>query len=173
MICPFLRRKWLKNVKYRVNVGGAMSNISKQAKLSLYVVVLFSLFILHPWFSVQAAQRDTLKVGEQLYTNEQLTSSNGGFRLIMQGDGNLVLYQKNGTPRWASGTQGSGAIRVFMQGDGNLVMYRPGSVAVRSTCTQGSKAVRLVMQNDGNLVLYRANGAAVWASNDKPVRGCL
>jgi YD repeat-containing protein len=36
----------------------------------------------------------------------QLTSAVSGSYLLMQGDGNLVVYAPNGTPTWASGTGG-------------------------------------------------------------------
>ncbi|MBK8013953.1 MAG: hypothetical protein IPK13_21720 [Deltaproteobacteria bacterium] len=47
--------------------------------------------------------------------------------LVMQGDGNLVLYDKAGLPAFATYTQANcGAVdcRVVFQGYGNLVAYR-------------------------------------------------
>lgn len=44
--------------------------------------------------------------------------------LVLQADGNLVLYNSNGAPVWASGTAGKGTSRLVMQNDGNLVLYR-------------------------------------------------
>jgi hypothetical protein len=43
----------------------------------------------------------------------------------MQGDGNLVLYDYAGHPRWASGTDGHHGARLVLQCDGNLVIYDP------------------------------------------------
>lgn len=42
-----------------------------------------------------------------------------------QGDGNFVLY-RNGTPFWASNTNGRGTSLAF-QGDGNVVIYQNGA----------------------------------------------
>ena len=44
--------------------------------------------------------------------------------IILQEDGNLVLYSDTNNVIWASGTRGSGANRLIMQEDGNLVLYK-------------------------------------------------
>jgi len=46
----------------------------------------------------------------------------GPYRLNMQTDGNLVLYNGSWSPIWATGTGGSGN-QLNLQPDGNLVMY--------------------------------------------------
>lgn len=49
-----------------------------------------------------------------------------GARAVLQGDGNVVVYDLNGVARWSSRTNGSGASdRLVMQTDGNLVLYGP------------------------------------------------
>ena len=66
-----------------------------------------------------------LNNGESLKTNEFLVSSNGEFKLLLQGDGNLVAIKTNGgLPYWSSGTGGTNANKLVMQGDNNLVLYR-------------------------------------------------
>jgi hypothetical protein len=47
--------------------------------------------------------------------------------LIMQTDGNLVLYDTSGQARWDSKTQGNPGAFLNVQDDGNLVVYRAGS----------------------------------------------
>jgi LysM repeat protein len=115
---------------------------------------------------------DVLRAGESLGIDQKLTSSNGKYTLIMQGDGNLVLYTESNTPVWATRTQGSGAVRASLQDDGNLVLYtkeeerrfrRDVAVAVWASQTSGEK-VRLVLQDDRNLVIYTADGRELWAS---------
>jgi len=44
-------------------------------------------------------------------------------RLAMQADGNLVLYSPDGTPRWATNTEGNPGAWLVLQDDGNLVIY--------------------------------------------------
>jgi LysM domain len=115
---------------------------------------------------------DVLRAGEGLGIDQKLTSSNGKYTLIMQGDGNLVLYTESNTPVWATRTQGKGAVRASLQDDGNLVLYtkevdrwfrRDAAVAVWASQTRGEN-VRLVLQDDRNLVIYTSDGRALWAS---------
>ena len=108
-----------------------------------------------------------LAAGSCLKHNEFLESTNGCFKLILQDDGNLVLYRKNGRlVSWSTGTQRSCTNRVCMQRDGNLVAYDCHDVAMWSTGTfyRGS---HLVLQDDGNAVVYPIHDQrmALWASN--------
>jgi hypothetical protein len=63
-----------------------------------------------------------LPCGNNLLANEGLTNEQGTARLIMQGDGNLVLYNHNGKALWSSGTFGNVGDRLEVQTDGNLVV---------------------------------------------------
>ena len=58
------------------------------------------------------------------------------WRLVLQGDGNLVIYDAKNTATWNSQTNGKGVA-----------------------------PFRLIMQQDANLVLYDKNNSATWASN--------
>ncbi len=108
---------------------------------------------------------DTLRAGQELRANQWLLSKNRQFGLVMQGDGNLVIYnQGDGNGFWDMVTAGSGATHFALQTDGNLVLYA-GSRALWNTETNGRGSnVSLTMQNDGNLVLYQG-GAALWDSH--------
>jgi hypothetical protein len=115
---------------------------------------------------------DVLRAGESLGIDQKLTSSNGKYTLIMQGDGNLVLYTESNTPVWATRTQGKGAVRASMQDDGNLVLYtkeqdkwfhKDAAAAVWASQTRGENA-RLVLQDDRNLVIYASDGRTLWVS---------
>lgn len=101
----------------------------------------------------------TLGPNQALETNESRTSCDGRFTFVMQGDGNLVLYQAGVGAIWSTQTFGAGH-RLVMQGDGNLVMYR-GGTPVWHTGTNGNPNSGLVVQNDGNVVVYRGAGA-IW-----------
>ncbi|HEV2787192.1 MAG TPA: GDSL-type esterase/lipase family protein, partial [Solirubrobacteraceae bacterium] len=54
-------------------------------------------------------------------SDQFLRSADGRYRLVMQKDGNLVLYGPSGRALWASNTRGRGSHHVRMQADGNLV----------------------------------------------------
>lgn len=108
---------------------------------------------------------DRITPGTRLGTDDFLLSGDGRFQLIMQGDGNLVLYQLS--PRralWATNTSGGGNWAV-LQTDGNLVVYTAGGKALWGSATDRKSVRDLVMQNDGNLVIYQTDGRALWASN--------
>ncbi len=97
-----------------------------------------------------------------LYYTQPLWSPSRTFQMVMQGDGNLVVYDGAGRARWATGTSVLGSFLV-LQGDGNLVMYDPAGAPVWTTATSSIGAT-LSMQDDGNLVLYSGYGQPLWDS---------
>lgn len=102
---------------------------------------------------------DTLYPNTTLYMNQYIESGAGNFRLIMQGDGNLVMYRKDGTPRWSTGARGYNSI---MQWDGNFVLYSALRTSQWNTATDRNPGARLVVQDDGNLVIYAQDNRALW-----------
>ncbi len=111
------------------------------------------------------AEGDTMTAGTMLYPGQSIKSGDGKFTLIMQADGNLVLYRAEGLSLWASGTKGKPVAVCAMQGDGNLVLYQAGPHSVWASNTNGNPGSRLVVQDDGNAVIYRANNTSPWATN--------
>jgi hypothetical protein len=83
----------------------------------------------------------------------------GTVTLIMQDDGNLVLYQDGGVGNpnqalWSSKTSGDNY--AIMQDDGNFVIYpAAGGAAVWASNTSGNNV--LDVQQDGNVVIYPAD----------------
>jgi len=104
---------------------------------------------------------DALAAGQGLHRGDQLRSKSGRYRLILQSDGNLVLYDAGGSARWSTGTWGRNVDYAILQVDGNLVLYDQ-ATAVWASGTNGKRHERLVVQDDGNLVLYQLG--AVWAT---------
>ncbi len=104
---------------------------------------------------------DTLSEGQTLATNGKLVSSDERFTLIVQGDGNLVLYGPSG-PEWATGTGGASS-RLVMQGDSNVVLYDGNGGARWATGGMTFRGAHLVLQSDGNLVVYDRAGVAIWS----------
>lgn len=120
---------------------------------------------------------DRLHANEQLKINDQLLSNNGLVRLIMQGDGNLVLYRTvDDVALWASNTPQKPVTRAIMQTDGNFVAYSAVNQPFWATGTNGHLGAYVVLQDDGNLVVYDSSHRALWASNtgllSKPVEPC-
>ncbi|PSF30244.1 hypothetical protein C7H19_23990 [Aphanothece hegewaldii CCALA 016] len=106
---------------------------------------------------------DILTPSGELKINEYLRSANGKYTLIMQSDGNLVLYSSN-LALWCSNTTGLGGEKVVMQLDGNLVLYSSRKAIWNS---QTSKRLNsfLKVQDDGNVVIYENNLIPIWCTN--------
>lgn len=70
----------------------------------------------------------SIKNGYALTDNDVLLSKNNGYKLVMQSDGNAVVYNTiNNSPIYHTRTSGIGAKHNFvMQNDGNLVLYADG-----------------------------------------------
>jgi len=106
---------------------------------------------------------DRLSSDARINVNESITSNNGEYTLILQSDGNLVLYKAGGTALWSTSTFGQTASYATQQTDGNFVLYGS-SGALWASNTDGNQGTTLVVQDDGNLVIYGSSGA-LWASN--------
>ena len=102
-------------------------------------------------------------IGDILRAGDRVTSQDGRYVLIYQGDGNLVLYG-NGTSLWHTGTHGTSPGYVMLQHDGNFVLYDASQRPLWSTggATIGHSDAWLIVQNDGNVVIYSGGGVPLW-----------
>ncbi|MBT2325702.1 hypothetical protein J7E62_25560 [Variovorax paradoxus] len=97
-----------------------------------------------------------------LSPSQSISSDNGRYLLVMQGDGNLVYYRTTDwVPRWHSQTYGNPGAFAPMQGDGNLVVYTGTGMPIWNSQTSGNPGAYLAAQDDGNLVIY-GSGRALW-----------
>ena len=118
----------------------------------------------------------TLFPGQSLRPGQSLESNNGLHKLIMQTDGNVVLYDSHSNPLWYTNTYGIPPREFIMQTDGNLVLYSADGRPRWASLTWNNPGAFLNVQDDGNLVVYRAGSQtetadnALWAagSNDRP-----
>ena len=96
----------------------------------------------------------------QLLPGQRLISADSKHSLVLQPDGNLVLYSA-GNPTWSTGVRGN---RAVMQGDGNFVLYLSDGITTvpvwHTNTAKKAGSSRLVLQDDGNLVMY--GQIAVW-----------
>lgn len=121
-----------------------------------------------------------LSEGETLSPGQSISSCNvgcggRGYTLVMQADGNLVLYETpEYTALWASDWDGEtvpGASAVF-QDDGNFVVYGPGCnyAGLAGVCwtpfTASATGASMAIQTDGNIVIYASDcpGGVCWNS---------
>ena len=103
---------------------------------------------------------DRLLPGQSLKGNETLTSDNEHYRLVMQLDGNLVLYDITGDehqPIWNTETPNKPVRLCVMQQDGNLVLYDWASPTPNAIWNSGvtHENSSLVLTNKGELILGR------------------
>jgi hypothetical protein len=131
----------------------------KPSLMGAGLAVLVILVVLN---AAPACASDTLNPGGSLKRGEYLTSDNQQYSLLLERDGNLVLYAGRRV-LWTSNTEGQEVQRCTMQLDGNLVLYSRKDQPVWSTSTSDRPGSFLVLQNDGNLVIYQPY--PVWASN--------
>jgi len=101
---------------------------------------------------------------DSLLSGHALISKNGAYTLMMQSDGNLVLYNiSNGmTVLWASQTFKDSIKEVIFQTDSNFVMYGTDGGAPWASGTYGTSAATIIMQDDGKVVMYDTSGTSVW-----------
>jgi hypothetical protein len=108
-------------------------------------------------------QNLSLEPGQLLAKGSYIMSPAAHSALVMQPDGNLVLYSDS-VSKWNTGTGGTGAHHLIMQTDGNLVLYDKVGQPKWFSGTGGNPNARAVLQSDGNLVLYSSNGVPIWST---------
>ncbi len=99
-------------------------------------------------------------------------ASNWNTVLIMQLDGNLVVYDLYSKPLWASNTMGGNKDRfAVMQQDGNFCIYPnypETHNVIACSNTSGHSGAFLAVQDNGNVVIYDAGGVlSLWETRTK------
>ena len=120
-----------------------------------------------------ADANDRLAPGETLREGQSIRSKNGTYQLVLQNDGNLVMYVTAGraTAVWDTRSMGRRERQLVMQDDGNLVLYeRRGSRsrALWHTRTHGSPGAFLMLGDDGVLSVENPSGRALWRISVAP-----
>lgn len=135
--------------------------MASSSHLATLLILSASLAILAPTCSAD----NYLLSGDVLYTGQSLKY--GDYKLMMQSDCNLVLYE-NRSPLWASNTANKSVppCTLHMQDDGNLVIYPPPIWSNKPVWASDSSRGRagkyvLVLQPDRNVVIY---GGSIWAA---------
>jgi hypothetical protein len=96
----------------------------------------------------------TFQISDAIYNDSQSD------QLILQADGNLVIYCTSCNPvkaLWSTQTNGKGGKALFFQTDGDLVLRNANNKVIwhsniRSTCS-GSELAYYTLQDDGNLAM--------------------
>jgi hypothetical protein len=110
-----------------------------------------------------AKANTVLPPGTALTSGQSRTSGNGKYALVMQADGNLVMYRTSDMKvRWHTVTAGSSGNWAVMQTDGNFVLYNSSNQPKWHSNTAGNPNSYLVVQDDGNLVIYTSANRSIW-----------
>lgn len=129
-------------------------------------IILKKLAIVTAMGCAQLAQATVLMAGTNLSNGQALDSNNGLYHLVMQTDGNLVIYR--GFPgmygdwvsKWDSSTRTRGYF-ARMQEDGNFVVYNAGGGYGGWEAQYGNHAwnpgYRLTLGDDGTLAIRDSN----------------
>ncbi|MEF2975743.1 excalibur calcium-binding domain-containing protein [Subtercola sp. YIM 133946] len=153
-------------MKHSTIIAARAAAVAAAVVIGLGMIVPATAQAVTPGVSTRAAQSvavgDRMSPGETLQPSEQLASAAGGFRFVVQGDGNAVVYTESSQALWNSSTFVADS-RLVMQTDGNLVLYKPSGAPAWNSGTANNPGAYVVMQSDGNLVIY-AGGVAKWNS---------
>jgi hypothetical protein len=85
------------------------------------------------------------------------------YRLTMQANGNLAVYNAAGNAVWTAGTKGHPGAYASMQTDGNFVVYSSTGHVLWSSATNGNSGAQLELLNTGkgSTVLWRSTNSRV------------
>ena len=115
----------------------------------------------------------TLPAGQQMRAGQRLVSANNAYQLVMQSDGNLVLYPGNttalGTAIWHTHTFGNpGAYASFTASSGLVIENAANTVIWRSNTSPGSGS-ELALVNTPALIELNSSNVKVWGSDTGPI----
>src|SRR5215469_13269034 len=104
---------------------------------------------LRDFLALSLFQPDRLTANQQLGVSDELISNNGRVNLLVQSDGNIVLYRTMfDIALWDSNTVGASLDHVTMEAEGNLVAYSRTGAPVWATETSGHPGAWCVVQDD-------------------------
>ncbi|MGP4051760.1 mannose-binding protein [Streptomyces sp. 2A115] len=103
---------------------------------------------------------ETVSAPSVLEVNQAWTTNR--IRMVMQADGNLVVYNEKGKPIWASMTFGDNHRAIF-QNDGNLVIHNAADRPIWASRSHGNEGAQLVLRADAKVVIVY-KGGVVWST---------
>jgi hypothetical protein len=114
--------------------------------------------------------------GSSLWPSQRLNPceqlSNNLYTLRNQLDGNLVIYEPSGRPKWATGTKSdtSPYNSFVLQDDGNALLLNTDNKAIWATHTDRNVGKRVYLRSDGILVVLDSANVIRWTSDTSVVK---
>jgi hypothetical protein len=128
---------------------------------------IWQTFTVVPPVPQNVSQPDRLFSGQGLVPGNSINSA-GGYKLILQTDGNFVLYGPANQVIWSSNTYNNYNIwDAILQADGNLVIRDGFGRSLWASDTSGNNNATLIVE-DGGLKLVNANNHVIWAVGQLP-----
>ncbi|MFD8522391.1 mannose-binding protein [Streptomyces capillispiralis] len=103
---------------------------------------------------------ETVYATSVLEVNQAWTTNR--IRMVMQTDGNLVVYNEERKPIWASMTFGPNHRAIFQE-DGNLVIHNGEDRPIWAAGSYGHQNAQLVLRADAKVVILH-NGNVIWST---------
>ena len=117
-----------------------------------------------------APVKNQLTSGNSLWPGMTLESSNHLYRLVVENDGNCVVYRGNGDSSWETGTGGKGC-RLVLERTGLLQVENAEQRSLWHSSYEGMVgSYRLSLQDDGDLIVEQQRGAD-WTFCWSSIRG--
>lgn len=98
-----------------------------------------------------------------MHQDQQLFNPDRSRRLVLQRDGNLVLYDRNNRALWATGTNGRDGYALVFQNNGVLSLRNKNNATIWSTNSGGKGGQRLTMHDNGRFFIY-AGSNRIWGN---------
>jgi hypothetical protein len=100
-----------------------------------------------------------MREGQALPPDQFIESDNGAFRVLMQKDGNCVVYRSDGQPNWESGSDDPGS-ELRLERTGLLQVITPNDRSVWHSSYEGVVGFyRLRLLDDGDLIVELQRGS--------------
>lgn len=130
------------------------------AVLTVAAVVVAGIAVAAPAHAA-ASYRGTMKAGTTLVAGDQVTSDNGQYRLVMQGDGNLVEYGIGNAVLYASNTVGNPGAVAALATNGVLTLRLNGK-AFKQWGSSTVRGLHFAVLPDGSMRSVSTTQQVIW-----------
>ncbi|HSX47567.1 MAG TPA: hypothetical protein VLF63_02220, partial [Patescibacteria group bacterium] len=129
-----------------------------------YLIVWYNSFGNTSGAGVLSRFTGTMNINGVLTTEHQLVSPTRQYRLILQTDGNLVIYNRNNVAIWSTGTHDTLPTAFTLWGvNSDLILYDSNGTWLWTAGISGMGGTVMYLGDDGNISVNTGNGYTVWS----------